>query len=815
VSIVAASFVAPLRARTQSDEYTAALRAFGGALVALRSGDESASETLRSAGEELCARYSRCDAREVAEFYASMPREARLAGWDAEKQLAALRSTVFELGVAGVRDAAWIEQRDGILARLFTLVQSEAEAEDCAPAAGALSLRAVILAEQAEQSRELTAEERAELVDSASEEARRSLELFARAHQRTPTLEPLRTLGRLATLGGDFAEASRRYAECEALAVALGRDDYREHALEGRIELARLAGDAHGEDALIVELARFRSPSESWPVARDWGARLLAEDHAIEAAEFLERFPPKETSHANDRDEWDLLVGSARMRAGDTQIAREHFERVAQAAGGELAVLALASLALHEAREFEAIDLLTTQAARTPFSALGQARADALLGEAYARANDLGAARERLERARAAALEWERSSIVARDAELEAPIARATGSVIGERLGLHTVAWLADVLARSDAPLEAVRILEDAQSRSLRRDAPELTRDAILEWAGAYELGFVTWVVGADFSVVAHVSPAGVARCARIPRGRRAIEDAVRRLRELALSRDNDERWARAASDFLAEIVPAPIAESLRAAAANSGAAPRLLLSLHGPIESAPLEALPWETLCGAPELALLTTTGLPSATVGERVQPAQLENWSLLGEPVDNERHDLLPGARDELVSALDLHRESAFVIGRAFRRSALVSALRSNAPLHLATHLAAVGTAGAPGFVASNDEFVSLDDVVSAAPRLPVAVLSACWTGGGDFVDAEGLFGMARAFVASGTRNVVVTLWPVEDAAAAQFGAAFHRALLESPSPARACAAARRELARQGFDRAGWAAFRVLGRD
>ena len=99
--------------------------------------------------------------------------------------------------------------------------------------------------------------------------------------------------------------------------------------------------------------------------------------------------------------------------------------------------------------------------------------------------------------------------------------------------------------------------------------------------------------------------------------------------------------------------------------------------------------------------------------------------------------------------------------------------------------------------------------------APSLPLAVLAACWSGGGDYVDAEGLFGMARAFLESGTRNVLVTQWPVEDGAAAWFGLAFHRGLLAGRSPARAAAAARGEMAAAGFAPADWAAFRLLGRD
>ncbi len=49
--------------------------------------------------------------------------------------------------------------------------------------------------------------------------------------------------------------------------------------------------------------------------------------------------------------------------------------------------------------------------------------------------------------------------------------------------------------------------------------------------------------------------------------------------------------------------------------------------------------------------------------------------------------------------------------------------------------------------------------------------AVLSACNTGGGVLSDGEGVLGLERAFRIAGARNVVMTLWPVDDRVTERF--------------------------------------------
>jgi CHAT domain-containing protein len=65
-------------------------------------------------------------------------------------------------------------------------------------------------------------------------------------------------------------------------------------------------------------------------------------------------------------------------------------------------------------------------------------------------------------------------------------------------------------------------------------------------------------------------------------------------------------------------------------------------------------------------------------------------------------------------------------------------------------------------------------------------LVTLSACETGLGQRVRGEGLIGLPHAFLASGAQAVLVSLWRVEDRAAAKYMADFYRELKAGRSPA-----------------------------
>jgi tetratricopeptide (TPR) repeat protein len=110
----------------------------------------------------------------------------------------------------------------------------------------------------------------------------------------------------------------------------------------------------------------------------------------------------------------------------------------------------------------------------------------------------------------------------------------------------------------------------------------------------------------------------------------------------------------------------------------------------------------------------------------------------------------------------------------------------------------------------------FLRTDDIYNLHLNADLVVLSACRTGLGHNVNGEGILGITRAFMYAGSRNIVASLWKVNDEATAELMGRFYHAMFRKGlSPSAALRDAKEQMWRQERWRSPyfWAAFVMQG--
>lgn len=809
--------VAPVK-EASSSTLESDISRFVALLDRLRSDDEDVLAEMRELADRLCAVHDRCDGREILEYYASFPSGSRSEG----RNESALLDQSWERIRTRVPDPEWDPNTDDDVALLRTSAMRKGV--DVCPSAMALNFLAYIDLVRPATGNGSSDADRADWFERTAEEARSSIAGFSRCGMRIRTLQPMWVLGTLELEFGREREAEEGLRKCLALARRMRNAEWRERSIESLIQIAKRAGDLGQVADLLEELASFRTPDDSWPLVREKTILLLQQDFGSTAAEFLAEHRPSDPAESR---EWHILFGSACLRKGDLDAARDAYGSAEAPPWHKDVRLGMALVDLRAGHAERALDALSRPEFQDESDLIAKAFVQEIRGECMIRLSRFDEAVRCLEEGLSIG-----GRIQTRRAAERNLVGSAT-SVIGESVGVHAIAMLAEAQIRTGKALDAARSIEDWQSRTLRQAsgaAEDLTAEDLLSWSGYAGGGLVTWVVGADSSDVVFLAPDGTAHGATIPRGRRAMDAAVRRLND-AIRADDLPLADRLGAEVIRGILPEPVGRFVRE---RREAGDRLLLLVHGP-----LERLPVEFLFRADRTAPLVLPGLPESRPGNALDVRSLARWNILGHPVDPEGRARLPGAREELSEVASLRgarpgdmndsdvlaAESStgavrMCIGNAFDRKNMLEALGSQEALHVATHLVSrcgdeSGRIAGVGLELSGGASLCAREILDAHPKLPLAVLSACETAEGRFVDAEGLQGVARAFLESGTRNLLVTLWPVEDGAARDFSRAFHRALIAGEAPADAAASARSRLIREGRPAADWAAFRVIGRD
>ncbi|KAL9958842.1 hypothetical protein ACROYT_G035911 [Oculina patagonica] len=148
--------------------------------------------------------------------------------------------------------------------------------------------------------------------------------------------------------------------------------------------------------------------------------------------------------------------------------------------------------------------------------------------------------------------------------------------------------------------------------------------------------------------------------------------------------------------------------------------------------------------------------------------------------------------------LTALPYAREEVEMIGRLInikpltgkdaKKMEVLEQLGSVALVHFAAHgdarrgeiALAPNSRRSSRMLKEEDCLLTMDDVLNINLRAKLVVLSSCHSGQGRIM-AEGVVGIARAFLAAGARSVLVALWAIEDKGTFVFMKRFYQHLVE----------------------------------
>ena len=178
------------------------------------------------------------------------------------------------------------------------------------------------------------------------------------------------------------------------------------------------------------------------------------------------------------------------------------------------------------------------------------------------------------------------------------------------------------------------------------------------------------------------------------------------------------------------------------------------------------------------------------------------------------------LPSAKEEaemigkLIGAKPLLREEA-------TKEVVLQNIHSVSLIHFAAHgdaerggiALAPESSMKPGTATEKDYLLTMADISRVQLRAKLVVLSCCHSARGH-VKAEGVVGIARAFLGSGARSVLVALWAIPDQATKKLMSRFYEHLVRGESASESLHQAMKWMRSNGYsDVCEWAPFMLIG--
>lgn len=250
----------------------------------------------------------------------------------------------------------------------------------------------------------------------------------------------------------------------------------------------------------------------------------------------------------------------------------------------------------------------------------------------------------------------------------------------------------------------------------------------------------------------------------------------------------------------------------------------RLLIAPHGLLHYLPFHALRPDG--GEPLLARATISYAPSLRAWEALATADMAapqgpvgDGLVVGIGDFRGRAPVLAHAQVEAHDvAKILGPGTRTLFGRAATRERLLrwaedGTLAGYDVIHLATHALFDGVHPLQSGILLADAALTVPDLFRLRLNARLVTLSACQTALSRLEPGDELLGLREALLFAGARALLVSLWPVDDAATGRLMGHFYTRLLAGARPAEALAAAQRMLYDEGEPVFNWASFVLVG--
>lgn len=212
----------------------------------------------------------------------------------------------------------------------------------------------------------------------------------------------------------------------------------------------------------------------------------------------------------------------------------------------------------------------------------------------------------------------------------------------------------------------------------------------------------------------------------------------------------------------------------------------------------------------------------LPSAALAgllRNPQTTPIQKLLVLGNPDLGKPELDLPSAQ---VEAQSLYQKFSSRSELFVRRAASETLVKQRGGEFSHIHLASHGEFSADNPLGSrlklaadtnNDGMLTVDEIYALQLQAQMVVLSACETGLGQVTSGDDVIGLTRGFLYAGARNVVSSLWEVDDEATSLLFQYMYEGLGQGRSPRQALAQAQARLLKEKPHPFYWAAFFLSG--